>query len=220
MIRVEVSKGETGPTGGATPVQQALTHIQTIRPLLGLGASQSAEFVASSAATTSGSAQAVHFQQRYKGIPIFDATLTVRFSATGELVETLGRSVSVERDLPVVPQLRAERAVMIAANFVGAAGERTGEEVDPFGQTSTSPPIDLSAFTPRVITAFADRPDQPTLFEAGPFGAPLEASLVWFPLGADSALAWEVLLTMGDDDEHHRIIVDSNDGRILYYRHQ
>lgn len=219
-IRVEISKEENGPGSRATPVQQALTHLKTIRPLLGLGTGHPAEFVASVASTTSGGAEAVHFQQHYKGIPVFDATLTVRFAATGQLVETLGRSVSVEQDMLAVPRLRPEQSVVIAANHVAGVRERTGETVDPFGQGSASPSIDVSGFTPRVITAFADRPEHPTLFEAGPFGAPVEASLVWFPLGAELVLAWEVLLTVGDDDEHHRTVVDSNDGRILYYRQQ
>ncbi len=220
VIRVEMSTEETGPGSRATPAQQALTHLKTIRPLLGLGTGQPAEFVASSASTTSGGAEAVHFQQRYKGIPVFDATLTVRFATTGELVETLGRSVSVEQDMPVVPRLRAERAVLIAANHVAGVRERTGGSDDPFGQTSTSLSIDVSGFTPRVITAFVDRPEQLTLFEAVPFGAPVEASLVWFPLGSELVLAWEVLLTVGDDEEHHRTVVGSDDGRILYYREQ
>ena len=61
--------------------QRALDFLQRIHPVLGLAPRQSPEFVVGpSFGEASSGATAVHVQQQYKGIPIFQATTTVRFT--------------------------------------------------------------------------------------------------------------------------------------------
>jgi hypothetical protein len=70
-------------------IMRALDYVQTISPAMGL-LTQAAEFVADSTVQeTSSGARAVNLQQRYKGIPIFQAATTVRFAPDGALIDTL-----------------------------------------------------------------------------------------------------------------------------------
>jgi extracellular elastinolytic metalloproteinase len=77
------TKAEGTPPVRGDYVRRALEHVQAIGPALGLRA-QATEFVADpSAAEMSTGAVAVHLHQRYKGIPIFQASTTVRFMQIG-----------------------------------------------------------------------------------------------------------------------------------------
>src|SRR3954447_9439117 len=72
-------------------VQRALDHVQAISGALGLEPTQPAEFAPDPhVQETSSGAKAVHLQQQYKGIPIFQAAQTVRFSPDDRLTETVG----------------------------------------------------------------------------------------------------------------------------------
>src|SRR5262245_32990864 len=87
---------EAAPAEAGNYVQRALDHVQRIKGALGLTATQPAEFVANPHyQETSSGAVAVHLRQYYKGIPIFQATQTVRFAPSGTLEDTAGSSVTV-----------------------------------------------------------------------------------------------------------------------------
>ena len=81
------------PRSQGDHVARALQHLQRISPALGLTAEQAPEYAADpSDQTTSTGAVAVNLRQLYKGIPIYDASETVRFDADGRLLEVAGRS--------------------------------------------------------------------------------------------------------------------------------
>jgi len=210
---------EHAPTAAGNYIQRALEHVHNISGVLGLTATQPAEFSADpNTQRTSSGAVAVHLQQHYKGIPIFQAAETVRFAPDGRLTETVGSSVSVAHELPVLPSLSARDAVLQAAQHIAVpqADEQGGR--DEFGQPLTLTSVDVSGFEPQILTAYPEKPAQPTVFEAGPFGDKIKASLLWFPLDGDPRLAWEVLIAMPESHEQYRTLVDAAGGEILYCR--
>ena len=84
---------EGSPAESGNFIQRAISHISEISPILGLAAGQAVEFVADeNFQTTSDGAVAVHLQQSYKGLNIFEATQVVRFSPEGALSDTLGET--------------------------------------------------------------------------------------------------------------------------------
>lgn len=200
-------------------VQRALAHMQSLTPMLGLEAGQAAEYAPDPhVQTASSGAVAVHLQQNYKGIPIFQAAETVRFDPAGRLSETAGSSVTVEGERPVTTRLTAAEAVLAAARHVAVPDDDERGEVDSFGEPLPLPTIDLDGFTPQAIAAFSDRAEQSAVFAAGPFGEEIKAGLLWFPLEGELRLAWEVLLTLPEFQGQYRTLVDAEDGRILYAR--
>lgn len=209
----------TVPTGEGGHIQRALALIHKISRVLGLAPGQSAEFMANShVQATSSSAKVVHLRQQYKGIPIFESILTVRFAQDSTLTETIGRCVTVDRDLSVSSRLTIQEAVLKAAQHVAVPDEDEQEDTDPFGQPLHPEGIDLTGFEPQVISAFAHKPERPTVLEAGPFGGQIKASLTWFPLADELRLAWECALVMPNRTSQFRTLVDTSDGTILYCR--
>src|SRR6478735_6256109 len=164
-------------------VARAIRHVQRIGPALGLTADQAPEYAAdpSEQATSSG-AVAVHLRQLYKGIPIYDASETVRFDADGRLLEVAGRSVSVVGDNPITTTVTPEEALRLAAAHVADGG---GDDAprDQFGEQMVDPALDLTDFAPEARTSGADRLDRPTTFDAPPFHHVVTVALMWLPLG-------------------------------------
>ncbi len=210
---------EAAPAEEGNYVQRALDHVRNISRALGLTATQPAEFVADpNYQTTSTGAVAVHLQQCYKGIPIFQAAETVRFEPNGAIKETVGSSVTVSEEVAVAPTLTVQEAVLKAAQHVAVPHEDEQGAKDPFGEPLHLPSVNLEGFEPRVIAAFPERPEKLTVLDSGPFGDHIKASLVWFPLGDALRLTWEVILTMPDYAGQYRTLVDAETGEILYCR--
>ncbi|MDH3602424.1 MAG: M36 family metallopeptidase, partial [Candidatus Tectomicrobia bacterium] len=210
---------ESAPVQEGNYVQRALEHVQMIKRVLGLEPTQPAEFLADPhVQTTSSGAVAVHLQQQYKGIVIFEATETVRFASNGALRETVGRSATVGQDTPVAPTLSIVEAVQKAAQHVAEPDADELGATDQFGEPLNPVRVDLTGFEPQVITAFANSPEAPTILGAGPFGEEIKANLIWLPLGDDLRLTWEVILTMPNFDGQFRTLVDAENGEILYSR--
>lgn len=211
---------EGSPPEEGDYVRRALAHVQSIGPALGFAA-RPAEFVADPAVQEASSgAKAVYLQQRYKGIPVFQAAQTVRFAPDGALHSTAGSSISVEADLEARPPLSASEAVAAAAAHVAEPDPDEQGARDHFGEPLEPPRVDLAGFEPSVLAGFPGIPERPTTLAPGPFGAPITASLVWFPLGAELglALAWDVLITMPGYAGQYQTLVDAQSGRILYCR--
>ena len=209
----------SAPARPGNYVQRALDHVQRIGRALGLTATQPVEFAADpTVQMTSAGGAAVHLQQCYKGIPIFGAAETVRFAPGGRLKETVGSSVTVDHEIDLSPTLTVEAAVLKAAQHIAVPEEDEQPAEDLFGQSLEPSSADLTGFEPKVITAFPEKPDHPTVLEAGPFGDTIKASLIWFSSGDGLRLAWEVLAAMPDYAEQYRTLVDAANGEILYCR--
>lgn len=163
VVTSESAHAETG-----NYVQRALDHVRNISRALGLEATQPAEFAADPhiQRTTSG-AVAVHLQQQYKGIPIFQAAETVRFAPDGALKETAGNRITVVQDVEVSPKLSVEEAVKRAAGHVAVPQPDELGAPDQFGEPLNLPSVDLTSFVPQVIATFSNKPEQSTVLEAG-----------------------------------------------------
>ena len=171
---------ESPPTDEGSFVARALDHVQRIGTVLGLAATQPPEYVADSTVQrTSSSAAAVHLQQCYKGIPIFQAAQAVRFAPDGTIEGTAGSTVSVAGDQAVAPRISVEDAVRRAAEHVAAPDVDEQDATDQFDQPLDLPTVDVSEFVPAVVATFPDRPERPTVLAAGPFGADIKANLIW-----------------------------------------
>ncbi len=210
---------ESAPAETGNYVQRALDHVRNIGRVLGLTAAQPAEFVPDPhIQNASSGAVAVHLQQHYKGIPIFQAAETVRFAPDGTLKETAGSSVAVAREVDVAPTLSAQEAVLKAAQHVAVPHEDEYAATDQFGEPLTLTSVDVTGFEPKAIATFPDKAEQPTVLEAGPFGDKIKASLIWFPLGDDLRLAWEVIVVMPNYEGQYRTMVDAETGEVVYCR--
>lgn len=200
-------------------IQRALDHVRSIGRALGLAATQPAEYAADPhVQRTSSGAVTVHLQQQYKGIPIFQAAQAVRFAPDDRLTDTAGSTVTVDVEVPVSARVSAQDAALAAAKHVAVPAQDEQTRPDQFGQRVELPSVDVSGYSPRVIAAFPDKPDQPTTLDGGPFGSPIKADLVWFPMGDDLKLAWQVIVTMPGDSGQFRTLVDAQSGEILFCR--
>jgi extracellular elastinolytic metalloproteinase len=221
--RVRISAAQAaGLTALAQPqmgnyIQRALSQVQTLHEEMGLAPSQPNEFIADPRVqTTSSGAVAVHLQQQYKSIPIFQAAQTVQFTPNGELSDTLGTTVYVPDEIDVTPTITVQEAALKAAQYLATPQPDDAEMKDPFGGPLSPATIDLSNWTPNVSAVFANMADSPAVLDAGPFAEPLRASLMWFSLGEALRLAWHVTLTLPRFTGQYRVLVDAASGEILY----
>jgi extracellular elastinolytic metalloproteinase len=204
---------EAPPPEKGNYIQRALDHIASVRQALGLAPAQTLEFQADpQVRATSCGAVAVHLQQQYKAIDVFQANQTVRFRPDGLLAETTGTAVTVPDEVPIIRKLSAAEAVLRAANYLAANAE---EGRDQFGEPLESPIPDLGNWVPKVIAAFNTRPDIPSLVAAGPFADAIKAALIWFPL-AELRLGWHLVIALPGYAGQYRVIVDAQSGEILY----
>jgi hypothetical protein len=212
-----VVSSRSAPADPGNFVQRALDHVQTIGGALGLMATQAAEFSADpKVQTTSSDASAVNLQQRYKGLPIFQSAVKVRFAPDGSIVDTIGSTIGVAEDAPIEPALTVQEAVVSAARHVAQPDPDDDGQTDQFGEPLSPPRVDVSGFEPKVRAMFEGVPERSTVLEPGPFGAEIKAGLLWFPLDDRLALAWSVLLTMPEYRGQYHTIVDAGSGRILF----
>ena len=213
-------RSEDAPAEQGNYIQRALDHLQAASPALGLEATQPTEYVVDpSTQRTSANAVTVHAQQRYKGIPIFQAAQAVLFDPDGRLTQTVGTTVTVPSELEVAPRLSVEEAVLAAAEQVAEPDQDERGQTDEFGQPMEIPGVRLDGFLIRVTATFPDRPERPTVLAPGPFAEDIRASLTWFPMDTeDLRLAWLVVLTMPGFAAQYRVVVDAASGEVLYCR--
>ena len=215
-------RSEAAPAERGNYIQRALDHLQAAAPALGLEATQPTEYVVDpSTQRTSADAVTVHAQQRYKGIPIFQAAQAVVFDPEGRLTQTLGTAVTVPRELEVAPRLSVEEAVLAAAEQVAEPDRDERGQTDEFGQPMEIPGVRLDGFIIQVTATFPDRPERPTVLAPGPFAEDIRASLTWFPLDTDDLrLGWLVVLTMPGFAAQYRVVVVADRAENLSARTQ
>ncbi|NEA30678.1 M36 family metallopeptidase [Streptomyces sp. SID13031] len=204
------------PASHGDYVRRALSHVQNVGPALGLAPEQAPEYLADPGyQTTSADGVAVHLRQQYKGIGVYEASETVRFDPTGQLLEVAGRSYTIADDLAVEPAIPAAEALEVATAHLAAGGDE--EEVDPFGQSFTEPVPDAGSPAARLVTSPQDRPDRAAVFESTAFERPVTVSLVWFPLDGRLRLSWQLRIEVPGAPEY-RFVIDAADGRVLLCR--
>lgn len=211
-----VVSADPEPSEAGGYVRRALEHVHNIGGALGLLPDQPPEFVADpDYQETSSGAVAVHLHQRYKGIRIYEATETVRFGPDGALREVAGRTHGVEGDPDATPSLTAEDALRAAVDWLASPDDQV--EHDPFGEPLRVPDLDPASFAPRRLTGPEPQPDRLTVFEGAPIEGSVPVRLLWFPLGGELRLSWELVLAFAGGAQW-RLVVDANDGAVLLSR--
>jgi hypothetical protein len=202
------------PTNGDF-VQRALQHVQAISPAMGFAVAQASEYVADpSVLETSSGAHAVNLQQRYKGIPIFQANVMVRFAVDGRIHDTTGSVITASGDVSTQRKLSVQEATLAAAKAVAHPEE--AQHKDQFGEIMPEHGVDVTNFVPKVIAVFPNTPEQSAVLEQGPFGDEIRANLTWFPVGGELKLGWEILVTFPNYARQYDVVVDANSGEVLY----
>ncbi len=164
-------------------VQRALDHLVNISPVLGLELNQPTEFILDpTISKTSSNAVRVNFLQQYKGIPIFEVAQMVRFTPEGRLNDVSGSSITISKDIPILPQIHIQDAVIKAAQHISEPDPDEQGKTDQFGEPQNFKRVDLTNFIPVIITTFHNKPDLPTVLEPGPFADKIRASLIYFLL--------------------------------------
>src|SRR5262252_1017223 len=101
---------------------------------MGFAAEQSPEYIADpTVLETSSGAHAVNLQQRYKGIPIFQADAMVRFAADGRIHDTTGSVITVNGDVSTQRKLSVQQATLAAAKAVAQPHPEETQQKDQFG---------------------------------------------------------------------------------------
>lgn len=217
--RVITSSGAPAEPGDY--VARAVDHVQRLAPVLGLtaGAQQAQEFRPDEQVQrTPTGAAVVHLQQQLAGIPIFQATETVRFNPDGSVRDTAGSSVPVDASPAVAPAIDAEAAVRRVAAYVAEGWDDDDAGHDDFGEPLQPLKVDVSGFAPEVVSPEDASPRRAVTFRGAPFEDEITAALIWFPLDDGLRLAWEVLLAYPGYVERWRTLVDAQDSEILYCR--
>lgn len=113
-----VVRGLNLPTTGADPDQRALGFVHRHPALVG-----TTELVPLETRSTR-DRTVVRLQQRYRGVPVLDATVTVALDSAGH-VRALHCSTRPVNRVAVRPRLRPDQAVRAAARSTTAAGRAT-----------------------------------------------------------------------------------------------
>lgn len=202
--------------GGGDVVARALDHVTYAAPVFGLVDGAPPEYRPDPhPQVTSSGAQAVHLHQQHRGIPVFHARLTVRFRPDGAIGETVGSSVLIPPSVGAEPALSAAQAVTAVAQYLTEKGDEPIEH-DQFGNPRRRASVDVSGFAPTPIAAPSHGPDRTVIFDAGPFGGPISASLTWFPQESGAVLGWSVEVSMPGGAEGYRVVADAASVAILY----
>jgi extracellular elastinolytic metalloproteinase len=206
----------TQPASSDTLVDRALAFVRQESVSFGFAQGEVAEFVPDPLVqrTSSGSAS-VHLHQRYRGLPVFQMTRTVRFDPRNQAVDAVGDSAPLPAGLDIVPKVDAASAVLKAAQHLATTPGEPG--IDEYGQKRTDTAVDIGDFQPQVLAAFPALASRPTVLEKGPFENAIPAHLVVFCQVERPRLAWHVVLTLPDYADQYVIVVSADDaGEILY----
>ncbi|NEU80214.1 M36 family metallopeptidase [Nostoc sp. UIC 10630] len=205
------------PSTDGSLIDRALNFVSQTSAAFGFAPSEPVEFVPDpTIETTSADSRAVHLQQTYRGIPVFQMVRTVRFSSNQKINEVVGNNVNLPTGINIAPQIDVTQAVTAAAGYIANPNE-TEEITDGWGQSITPISVDLSDYNPRVLVTFP-MPSQPTVLDKGPFADLISAHLVLFYQNPETRLGWYVQITLPDYQDQYEVIIsaDQSNPDILY----
>ncbi len=211
-------KAENGRKDKGSLVDRALSYVSVAKQAFGFGATEPAEFVPDpNVMKTSAGTSVVNLHQYYRGIPVFEMTRTVRFSANQELTDAVGSNVTLPAGLEIMARLDVAAAVQAAAAHIATPHADEKGVKDGWGAALTPVAVNVEGFAPRTVAAFP-LPCKPTVLEKGPFETEIPAYLVWFYQGPRARLGWHVMLTLPRYADQFALVVsaDETPGEVLY----
>ena len=208
----ELPAGAVGKVG--SKFDQALDVAKFVSDVFGARAGSAPELVPESEVTITGSgASSVTLVQQYRGIPVFRASQTVRFSPSGDVQATRLRWAAAKSFPERSVTVSSDEAVRIAARHaMTPAGSAN------VGGADGLPSAVLPEFEATAIASFTELQPMPSVYQAGPFAEPVRTNLLWFPLGAQVQLAWQIEIALANYEDVLRCIVSATDGRMLYLK--
>uniref|UniRef100_UPI00286DD19A M36 family metallopeptidase n=1 Tax=Chamaesiphon sp. VAR_48_metabat_403 TaxID=2964700 RepID=UPI00286DD19A len=208
---------DNAPSTAESPIDRALSFVNQTSAALGFTPGQPVEFVPDpTVETTSANGKAVHLQQSYRGIPVFQMIRTVRFSPDNTISDVVGNNVNLQSGINIAPQINVKQAVITAAQYIANPNE-TEVMTDGWGQPMAPIRIDLADYSPQILV-ISPLPSQPTVLDKGPFADPISAHLVLFYQNPETRLGWYVRITLPNYQGQYEIIVsaDRTESEILY----
>jgi extracellular elastinolytic metalloproteinase len=205
------------PSTEGSLIDQALSFVTRTSTAFGFTPGEPVEFVPDSTIeTTSSESKAIHLQQTYRGIPVFQMVRTVRFSPSNAISDVVGNNVNLPPEINIAPQIDVTQAVTSAAQYVATPNE-TEAMTDGWGQPMTPIRVDLTDYTPQVLVTFP-LPSQPTVLDKGPFADLISAHLVLFYQNPETRFGWYVRIALPDYHDQYEVIVsaDRSNPEILY----
>lgn len=167
-------------------VRRALAEVSSAGP----------EFVPDPEVVTTGSGgSVVYLHQYHRGVPIFEATRTVRLGSAGEPQHVTGNTVDFPQAVDLHPAVDPESAVRRALAHVSPAEE-------DLSRTPSGRPVRC-----RTLASFAT-PSRPTVVKVSRLRQPVTAHLVIFhgQSEPDPRLGWLVSLTTTDGEEYDLVV--------------
>lgn len=186
-----------GQARAASPAAQAaLDYVQRHKQDFGLAGSDIQEISLSSEVPSAHNGIThVYLQQRYRGIDVYDGLLTVNVRGDGSVLSAGSRFVAGIASL--AGGQKASRAAGDAA--MAAAGH-----------------LKLKPSMPIQAVAHKGGPEEATTLSDGGIAArPIEAKLVWMPVGEAVRLAWSVEIEPPDGEHWWVAFVDAETGESL-----
>lgn len=205
------------PSTQESLIDQALSFVSQTSSAFGFTPDAPVEFVPDpTIATTASDGKAVHLQQTYRGIPIFQMVRTVHFSPGNVISDVVGNNIILPLGINTAPQIDVIQAVTSAAQYIATPNE-TDAMTDGWGQPMTSIRVDVSGYTPQVLVAFP-LPSKPNVLDKGPFADLISAHLVLFYQNPGTRLGWNVRIALPDYQDQYEVIVsaDQPSPEILY----
>ncbi|MFF4448270.1 M36 family metallopeptidase [Streptomyces sp. NPDC001502] len=198
-------------------VERALTVAQITTMILGADQSKSVTFSPLPAPPPNGAgATTIHLEQQWRGLPVFQAGQSVRFSSSEEVQDTRARLVGQASPPEVSVEVTVEAAVRNATLHVLATDENHAAVGDQPGPPRPAAPAGVTWNLPEVVARFTHMAGQPTVLKQQGVDEPVTASLTWFPLAKELRVAWDITIALSEMDGAFRVVVDGRDGAILY----
>jgi extracellular elastinolytic metalloproteinase len=206
-------------------VKRANQYLHALAPVLGFEKGQPVEFkMDPTVQITSANTKVVHAQQRYLSKDIFQSGTSVSFDANDSVKGVTGNVVTIDQNLPTIPQLSSDEAVSIAFRLIS---ELPSGQKDQFGESITIKKSNLEAKSLEVYLKPEGDPTMTTYYKPIPDTEMIKARLLWFELAPnDLKLSWEVLVTLKDSLQFRTIVdatknikeTDNKQDLVLYHK--
>ncbi|WP_298898178.1 M36 family metallopeptidase [uncultured Psychroserpens sp.] len=199
-------------------INAGLDYLQSISPVMGFTFKGEAEFIPDPYITkTYGGSQVVHYQQYYRGVPIFQMGRSVQFTNKNVIQNVTGESIYITEDISLIPQLNTKEAFKVANNYM--LDNRIYEYIDSWGIKTNVDFNDTSNYEPSIIVKYS-LPSEPTVLSQGPFASVIPSHLVVFFTGKAYRLGWYFVINFNQPPAQYDAIISADDKsspEVLYF---
>ena len=192
-LAMAASQVQAAPTVGEAA---ALQHLKSKRQQMGLTGSDINEVAVSSTVLSSHTGVThVYLQQRHAGIDVWNGIVNVNVAPDGSVISSGNRFV---------------------ANIAALAGGQNARKSGMDAAAAAAGHLKLKASQPFHVVSRKGGPSEAvTLSDGGIAARPIEARLVWLPVGSGVRLAWSVEIEAAEGDEWVYAFVDAQTGESL-----